>query len=126
MDKIICDEIIGGKETSFNEKKYNLQNTKFYFNYVFINHHCIINSYQCIGNFDSSNIKIDENSCRNILIQYIGYVKLKEYINTYSAEPLHFIFIYVNGYFEEINGNKCLTLVLTNESKGKTKKTEEL
>ena len=53
-------------------------------------------------------------------------MKLKEYINTYSAEPLHFIFIYVNGYFEETNGNKCLTLVLTNESKGKTKKTEEL
>ena len=24
MDKVIFDEIIGGKKTSFNEKKYNL------------------------------------------------------------------------------------------------------
>ena len=31
-----------------------------------------------------------------------------------------------NGYFEEINGNKYLTLVPTNESKEKVKKYEEL
>ena len=35
-------------------------------------------------------------------------------------------FRYVNGYFEEINGNKYLTLVRTNESKEKVKKYEEL
>ena len=32
----------------------------------------------------------------------------------------------INGYFEEINGNKYLTLVPTNESKEKFKKYEEL
>ena len=32
----------------------------------------------------------------------------------------------MNGYFEEINGNKYLTLVPTNESKAKIKKYEEL
>ena len=32
----------------------------------------------------------------------------------------------MNGYFEEINRNKYLTLVLTNESKEKTKKYKEL
>ena len=32
----------------------------------------------------------------------------------------------MNGYFEEINGNKYLTLVPTNESKEKIKKYEEL
>ena len=32
----------------------------------------------------------------------------------------------INGYFEEINGNKCLMLVPTNESKEKIKKYEEL
>ena len=31
----------------------------------------------------------------------------------------------MNGYFEEINGNKYLTLVPTNENKTKTKKKEE-
>ena len=32
----------------------------------------------------------------------------------------------INGYFEEINGNKYLTLVPTNESEDKIKKYEEL
>ena len=32
----------------------------------------------------------------------------------------------MNGYFEEINGNKYLTLVPANESKEKIKKYEEL
>ena len=32
----------------------------------------------------------------------------------------------MNGYFEEINGNKYLTLVPTNESKEKIKKCGEL
>ena len=32
----------------------------------------------------------------------------------------------INGYFGEINGNKYLTLVPTNESKEKVKKYEEL
>ena len=32
----------------------------------------------------------------------------------------------MNGYFEETNGNKFLTLVPTNESKEKIKKYEEL
>ena len=32
----------------------------------------------------------------------------------------------INGYFEEINGNKYLTLVSTNESKQKIKTYEEL
>ena len=65
------------------------------------------------------NIKIDEKSDKNILIYYIGYVTIKEYIRIYSVNPLYLIFRYVNGYFEEINGNKYLTLVPTNESKEK-------
>ena len=32
----------------------------------------------------------------------------------------------MNGYFQEINRNKSLTLVRTNESKQKTKKNEEM
>ena len=43
-----------------------------------------------------------------------------------SVNPLYLIFNDVNGYFEEINGNKYLTLVPTNESKEKNKKCEEL
>ena len=51
---------------------------------------------------------------------------IKEYVKIYSVNPLCLIFRYVNGYFKEINGNKSLTLVPTNESKEKNRKYEEL
>ena len=43
-----------------------------------------------------------------------------------SVNPLCLIFNKVNGYFEEINERKYFTLVLTNESKEKIKRYEEL
>ena len=43
-----------------------------------------------------------------------------------SVNLLYFIINKVNGYFEEVNGNKYLTLVPTNESKEKIEKHEEL
>ena len=67
-------------------------------------------------NFDPNNIKIDETSYKNILVYYNGYVMIKEYIKIYSVNPLYHIFKYTNGHFEEINGNKYLTLAPTNES----------
>ena len=48
---------------------------------------------------------------------------IKEYVKMCSVNPWYLIFRYVNGYFEEINGYKYLTLVPTNESKEKIKKT---
>ena len=64
-------------------------------------------------NFDSTNIKIDEKSYKNILIYYIRYVTIKDskYVKVYSVHPLYLIFKKVNQYFEQINGNKYLTLV---------------
>ena len=77
-----------------------------------------------IKSFDPNNIKIDEKSYKNIPIYCIGYVTIKDstYVKIASANPLYFIFDKVNGYFEEINGNKYLTLVPTHESKEKIKK----
>ena len=76
-----------------------------------------------IKNFDPSKIKIDEKPFKNILIYYIGYVTIKDlkYVKIYSVNHLYLIFSKVNGYFEEINGNEYLTLVLTNKSKEKIK-----
>ena len=81
-----------------------------------------------VKNFDPNNIKIDEKSHKNILIYYIGYVTIKDlkYVKIYTVNPLYLIFGKANGYFEEINRNKYLTLVPTNESKEKIKKHEEL
>ena len=75
---------------------------------------------------DLGNIKINEKSYKNILIYYyIGYVMIKKDLNIYSANPSYLILSDVNGYFEEINENKYLTLVPTNESREKIKKYEE-
>ena len=53
-------------------------------------------------------------------------IKDLKFVKINSVNPLYLIFNKVNGYFEEINGNKYLTLVPTNESKEKIKKYEEL
>ena len=74
--------------------------------YYFLND--IIN----IENFDPI-IILDEKLYKGILIYYIGYVTIKEYLKTYSVNPLYLIFRGVNGYFEEINKTKYLTLVPT-------------
>ena len=51
-------------------------------------------------------------------------IKDPKYMKIYSVNPLYLNFSKVNGYFEETNGNKYLTLVSTNESKEKIKKYE--
>ena len=67
-----------------------------------------------IENFSPNNINIDEKSYKKILIYNIGYVTIKEYVKIYSVNCLYLIFRNVNGYFEEVNKSKCLTLVRTN------------
>ena len=76
-----------------------------------------------IKNFDPNNIKINEKSHKNVLIYYIGYMTVKDskYVKIDNVNPLYLIIKKVNGYFEEINGNKYSTLVSTNESKVKKK-----
>ena len=75
-----------------------------------------------IEEIDPNNIKIDEKSYKSILIYNIVYVTIKKDLKIYSANPLYLIFNKVNRYFEEINGNKYLAVVPTNESKEKIKK----
>ena len=90
-------------------KDINIINSTYYFFNDIIN----------IENFNSNDITIDKKSYKNILIYYNGCVTIKEYIKNYSVIPLYLIFRYMNGYFEEINENKYLKLVPTNESKDK-------
>ena len=99
-------------------KNIDIKNRTCYFSNNIIN----------IKIFDPDNTKIDEKSHKNILIYYIGYVMIKylKCIKINSVNPLYLIFGKVNGYFEEINRNKYLTLVPTNESKENIKKYEEM
>ena len=96
-------------------KYINIKNrTYYFFNIIYIE------------NFDPNNIKIDEKSHKNILIYYIGYVTIKKDRKIYSVNPLYLLFGKVNGYFEEVNENKYLTLVPTDENKEKINKYKEL
>ena len=51
--------------------------------------------------------------------------KDSKYVKIYSVNPLYLILNKLNDYFEEINGNKYVTLVATNESKEKNLKKYE-
>ena len=73
-------------------KDTDTKNRTFYFFNDIIN----------IESFNPNNIKIDENSYKNILIYYIGYVTIKEYVKICSVNPSYFMFIYVNRQFEKL------------------------
>ena len=77
-----------------------------------------------IKNFDPNEIKIDAKSYKNILIYFIGHVTIKcsKYIKIKSVNSFYLTISKENGYFEGINKNKYLILVLTNESKEIIKK----
>ena len=104
---------------SNNAKDINIENYTCYFFDVNIN----------IKDLDPNNIEIDEKSHKNILFYYIAYITIKDskYVKINSVNPLYLMFNKLNGYFEEINGNKYLKPVPTNGSKEKIlKKYEQL
>ena len=53
-------------------------------------------------------LRIDKKSYESTDIYYIGYITMKysEYANINSVNPLHLSINEVDGYVEEINGNK--------------------
>ena len=72
-----------------------------------------------IKNFNPDLLKIDIKSYKNIDIYYIGYITMKDfdYVKINSANPLYLIIGEADGYTEESNGNKYLTLVSTDKNK---------
>ena len=75
--------------------------------------YCFFNDIINIKTFDPNKIKLDENSYKNILIYYNGYVTIKDskYVKINCVYPLHLIIGKANGYFEKVNKNRYLTLV---------------
>ena len=99
-----------------NMKDKNIKSCTYY----------VFNDIIYIKNFNPSNTKIDQKLYKNFLIYYVGYVTIKKDLKNSNVNLFYLIFGKVNGYFEEINGKKYLMLVITNESKEKIKKCEEL
>ena len=77
--------------------------------------YCFFNDIINIKDFDPNNIKLGEKSCKNV--NYNVTIKDSKYLQINSVNSLHLMFNKMNGYFEEINENKYLTLVPTNENK---------
>ena len=92
-----------------NIKEIKIKNRTYYFFDDMIN----------IKNFDPNLLKIDRKSYKNINIYYIGYITMKDfdYVKINIVNPLYLIIGEVDGYFEEINGNKYLILVSTDKNK---------
>ena len=102
-----------------NIKQINIKNRTYHF------HNKIIN----IEKFNSSLLKIDKKSCKDLDIYYIGYITIKktgDYENIYSVNLLHLINGEVVGHVEENNGNKYLVFDSTDENKEVLKKYTEL
>ena len=72
-----------------------------------------------IKNFDPNQINIDKELYKNIIIYCIGNITIKNlsYVKINSVNPLYIIIDKVDGYIEESNGNKNLTIFLTKRQK---------
>ena len=80
-------------------KQINIKNRTYYF----------YNDIIDIEKFDSSMLKLDKKSYKDLDIYNIGYVTIKKIgdcKNINSVNPLYLRITHAGGYIEEINGNK--------------------
>ena len=80
-----------------------------------------------IKDFDSSLLKIDKKSYKNIGIYNIGYITIKkidDYENIHSVNPLYLMIGEVDGHIEEKNESKYLVFDSTDENKEVLKSTQ--
>ena len=74
-----------------NIKQIKIKNRKYYFFNDMIN----------IKNFDSSLLKLDKKSYKNVDIYHIGYITIKSISKYNSVKPLHFTIGEVDRCIEE-------------------------
>ena len=71
-----------------------------------------------LNDFNSSLLKVDKKSNKDIDIYYIGYITIKkidEYENINSVNPLYLIIHSGTGHFKEKNDDKYLVLCSTDK-----------
>ena len=82
-----------------NIKQISIKNRTYYF----------FNDVIDIKDFDSSLLKIDKTSDKNIGSYNIGYIAIKkndDYENIHSVNPLYLMISEVIGHIEQNSGNK--------------------
>ena len=93
-----------------NIKQISIKNRTYYF----------FNDVIDIKDFDSSLLKIDKTSDKNIGSYNIGYIAIKkndDYENIHSVNPLYLMISEVIGHIEQNSGNKYLVLILQMKTK---------
>ena len=96
-------------------KQINIKNRTYYF----------YNDIIDLENFDSSLLKLDKKSYKDIGIYNIGYItinKIDDCENISSVNPLYLRITHAREYIKEINGNKYLIFDSTDEYKELLKK----
>ena len=97
-------------------KRINIKNRTYYFYNDMIN----------LKDFKSNMLKIGKESYKSIDFSYIGYITIKidDYENIYSVNPLYCRINHASGYIEEKNGEKYLIFDSVDESKEVLKNTQ--
>ena len=96
-------------------KQINVNNWTYYF----------YNDIIDLESFNSSLLKLDKKSYKDIGIYNIGYITIKKIgdcKNIYSVNPLYLRITHASGYIEEINENKYLIFDSIDENKELLKK----
>ena len=71
-----------------------------------------------LSDFDSSLVKIDKKSYKDINVYFIGYITINkndDYENIHSVNPLYLIIHSAAGHFKEKNDEKYLILDLADK-----------
>ena len=96
-------------------KQIDIKNQAYYF----------YNDMIDIKTFDWDLLKIDKKSYKDIGIYNFGYItkiKIDDYENIYSVNPLYLTISHASGYIEKKSANKYLVFNSTDENKELLKK----
>ena len=81
-------------------RQLNIKGRTYYFYNDLIN----------INNFNSNNLKLGKKSVLGNDVYYIGYITKKPQWNVNSVNPLNLMINRIKGHFEEVDGDKYLTI----------------
>ena len=87
-------------------KQLNIKNRTYHFYNDLIN----------LEKFNPSLQKLDKKSSMDINIYYIGYVTKKPEYNINSVNPLYLLINKLDGFIDEKEGNKYLSITLTDSN----------
>ena len=100
-------------------KQINIKNQAYYF----------YNDITDIENFDSSLLKLDKKSYKDISIYNIGYITIKNIGNCNNINSVNLLYLHIfhaSGYTEEKDENKYIIFDYTDEDKEVLKKHNEI